>query len=122
MFQPAITGSGVFTPELSISNAELVVAFNAYADKWNAEHAAQISEGSAEPMQHSSEDFILKASGIERRYVLDKSGILDPDVMHPSLPQRNDAEPGVMAEMGVDACRKALAQAGKTAADVEAVI
>ncbi len=122
MFTPAITGSGVFTPELSISNAELVVAFNAYADRWNAAHAEDIAAGTAEPMAHSSEEFILKASGIESRYVLDKTGILDPEIMHPTLRQRTDDEPGVMAEMGVDACRKALDQAGKTAADVDAVI
>lgn len=122
MYQPAITGSGVFTPELSISNAELVVAFNAYADLWNAEHADEIAAGTASAMQHSSEDFIFKASGIESRFVLDKEGILNPAVMHPQLRQRSDDEPGVMAEMGVDACRKALEQAGKTAADVDAVI
>lgn len=122
MYTPAITGTGVFTPEKSISNAELVVAFNAYADKWNAEHAAEIEAGDRTPMAHSSEEFIMKASGIESRYVLDKEGILNPDVMHPQLRQRTDDEPGVMTEMGVDACRKALAQAGKTAADVDAVI
>ncbi|MEP4198561.1 MAG: beta-ketoacyl-ACP synthase III [Aliishimia sp.] len=122
MYIPAITGSGVFTPELSISNAELVVAFNAYADKWNAEHAAEIDAGTVQAKDHSSEEFIFKASGINSRYVLDKSGILDPEIMHPSLRQRSDDEPGVMAEMGVDACRKALEQAGKTAADVDLVI
>ena len=122
MHRPAITGTGVFTPEQGITNAELVVAFNAYADRWNAGHADAIARGEAEPMAHSSEDFIVKASGIEHRYVLDKTGILDPEVMHPLLRQRSDDEPGVMAEMGVDAARKALAQAGRTGADVDAVI
>lgn len=122
MFTAAITGSGVFTPDLSISNAELVVAYNAYADKWNADHAAEIADGTLAAKDHSSEDFIFKASGIERRYVLNKSGILDPNTMHPSLPQRSDDEPGVMAEMGVDACKKALEQAGKSAETVDAVI
>lgn len=122
MHRPAITGSGVFTPEETITNAELVVAFNAYADRWNAAHAAAIASGTETAMAHSSEEFILKASGIEQRHVLNKSGILDPAVMHPLLRQRSDDEPGVMAEMGVDACTKALAQAGKTASDVDAVI
>ncbi|MEM6311312.1 MAG: beta-ketoacyl-ACP synthase III [Pseudomonadota bacterium] len=122
MYKTAITGTGVFTPELSISNAELVVAFNAYVDKFNADNADAIAAGHVAAKEYSSEEFILKASGIESRYVLDKSGILDPNVMHPSLPQRRDDEPGVMAEMGVDACRKALAQAGRTSADVDAVI
>ena len=122
MHQVAITGSGVFTPEESISNAELVKTYNAYADKWNAENADRIAAGEVAAKDHSSEDFIFKASGIERRYVLDKSGILDPDVMHPLLRQRTDDEPGVMAEMGVDACRTALAQAGRDASEIDLVI
>jgi beta-ketodecanoyl-[acyl-carrier-protein] synthase len=119
---PAITGTGVYTPGLSISNAELVEVFNAYADRFNAENAEAIAAGEIIAKDPSSEEFILKASGIERRYVLDKTGILDPEIMHPLLRQRSDDEPGVMAEMGVDAARKALAQAGRTAADVDAVI
>ncbi len=122
MVEPAITGSGVFTPELSISNDELVVAFNAYADNWNAANAAAIEAGELEAMAQSSSEFIVAASGIESRYVLDKSGILDPDVMHPWLPERDMDQPGFMAEMGVDACRKALDIAGVDAAAVDAVI
>jgi beta-ketodecanoyl-[acyl-carrier-protein] synthase len=122
MYQPAITGSGVFTPAESISNDELVVAFNAYADKCNAENAAAIEAGDMAAMEHSSSEFIFKASGIERRYVMDKTGILDPDVMHPNLRQRHDDEPGIMAEMALDACNKALAQAGCDPADVDLVI
>ncbi|WP_299641545.1 beta-ketoacyl-ACP synthase III [uncultured Ruegeria sp.] len=122
MYTPAITGTGVFTPQNVITNAELVEAFNAYADKQNAKNAEAIAAGQMEPMQHSSEEFIVKASGIENRYVMDKSGVLDPDVMHPSLRQRSDDEPGIMTEMAVDACNKALAQAGRTPADVDLVI
>ncbi|NOE24999.1 beta-ketoacyl-ACP synthase III [Ruegeria sp. HKCCD6157] len=122
MYTPAITGTGVFTPQNVITNAELVEAFNAYADKQNAKNAEAIAAGQMEPMQHSSEEFIVKASGIENRYVMDKSGVLDPDVMHPLLRQRSDDEPGIMTEMAVDACNKALAQAGRTAADVDLVI
>lgn len=122
MYTPAITGTGVFTPESVITNAELVSAFNAYADKVNAQNADAIAAGETEPMQHSSEEFIVKASGIENRYVMDKTGVLDPDVMHPSLRQRSDDEPGVMTEMAVDACKKALEQAGRRAEDVDLVI
>jgi len=118
----AIAGTGVFTPELTITNAELVAAFNAYADKTNAENAADIAAGDMAAIDHSSEEFIVKASGIQQRYVIDKTGILDPEIMHPSLSQRADDDPSLMAEMGVDAAKKALAQAGKTAADVDAVI
>jgi beta-ketodecanoyl-[acyl-carrier-protein] synthase len=122
MYTPAITGTGVFTPENVITNAELVAAFNAYADKQNAANTDAIAAGEIEPMQHSSEEFILKASGIENRYVMDKSGVLDPDVMHPMLRQRSDDEPGIMTEMAVDACKKALAQAGRNAEDIDLVI
>lgn len=53
---------------------------------------------------------------------MDKTGILDPNVMHPLLRQRADDEPSIMAEMGLDAAQKALAAANKTAGDVDAVI
>ena len=122
MYTPAITGTGVFTPDQVITNAELVVAFNAYADLYNTENAAAISAGELPPKEHSSEEFIFKASGIQQRYVIDKSGILDPQVMHPKLRQRSDDEPSLMAEMALDAAQKALAAAGKTAADIDAVI
>ncbi len=122
MYLPVISGTGVFTPSEIITNDELVIAFNAYADKYNLEHASEIATGEIDAVEHSNSDFIVAASGIHRRYVMDKSGVLDPDRMYPALRQRSDDEPGIMAEMAVDACNKALAQAGKTAADVDAVI
>jgi beta-ketodecanoyl-[acyl-carrier-protein] synthase len=122
MYTPAITGSGVFTPSEVITNAELVEAFNAYVDIYNAEHAAEIGAGDVAAKEYSSVEFIEKASGIEQRYVIDKKGVLDPHVMHPLLRQRSDDEPSLMAEMALDAAQKALKQAGKTAADVDAVI
>lgn len=122
MYTAAITGTGVFTPSQTITNAELVAAYNAYADKTNAENAAAISAGELEALPHSSEEFIFKASGIEQRYVMDKAGILNPDIMYPQLRQRDDSEPGIMAEIALDAAKQALAQAGKTAADVDLVI
>ncbi|MGX9355420.1 beta-ketoacyl-ACP synthase III [Roseobacteraceae bacterium S113] len=122
MHQPTITGSGVFTPELSISNDELVAAFNAYADLWNSEHAAAIAAGDVAEMAHSSSDFIVSASGIERRFVLDKDGVLDPARMFPRLPARADEAPGVMAEMGLAAANAALAQAGLSGADIDCVL
>ena len=122
MFTPAITGSGVFTPEEIVTNDELVVAFNAYAEKFNAEHAEAIAAGDVEAKAPSSTEFIVSASGIEQRYVMNKSGVLDPDVMHPLLPARRDDEPGIMAEMALDACHKALEQAGRGAREIDLVI
>ncbi|MCC1491129.1 beta-ketoacyl-ACP synthase III [Cognatishimia sp. F0-27] len=122
MFQPAITGHGVFTPSAVITNDELVVAFNAYADRWNAEHAEAIADGAVEPMQPSSAAFITNASGIEQRHVMDKTGVLDPARMFPKLRARRDEEPGIMAEMALDACNSALRMAGRSGADVDLVI
>ena len=122
MHQPAITGHGVFTPDQIITNDELVAAFNAYADRWNAANATAIAAGEVEAKAPSSTEFITAASGIEQRYVLDKTGVLDPEVMHPWLRERSDDEPGQMAEMALDACRDALAMAGVAASDVDLVI
>lgn len=117
-----ISGTGVFTPEQTITNAELVEAFNAYVDRENQKYAAEIEAGSREPLAYSSEEFIFKASGIERRHVMDKSGVLDPDIMHPKLRQRDDGELGIMAEMAVAAAKEAMEKAGKKATDIDAVI
>ena len=122
MYEVAITGSGVFTPAQSITNDELVTAFNAYADLWNAENASAIAAGTATAIAHSSSDFIVAASGIERRYVLDKDGVLDPARMFPKLAARTDETPGYMAEIGVDAAQKTLSMAGIAAQDVDLVI
>lgn len=73
-------------------------------------------------MPMSSEEFIVKASGIESRYVMDKAGILDPETMHPRLPERADDDISIMAEIALDAAKKAMDQAGLTAADIDAVI
>ena len=122
MYTPAITGSGVFTPNEVITNDELVVAFNAYADKFNTENAEAIAAGDVDAKGPSSPEFIFGASGIEQRYVMDKAGVLDPEVMHPRLRERSNDEPGIMAEMALDACGKALEQAGRSAEDVDLVI
>jgi beta-ketodecanoyl-[acyl-carrier-protein] synthase len=122
MHQAAITGFGVFTPPQTITNDELVAAFNAYADRQNALHAEAIAAGGRDAVPHSSAEFIRSASGIERRHVLDKAGILDPDRMCPRLTPRPDDAPSHMAEMAVDAGRQALAAAGVDAAEIDAVI
>ncbi|WP_210397243.1 beta-ketoacyl-ACP synthase III [Motiliproteus sediminis] len=117
-----ISGSGLFTPEQSISNDELVKAFNAYVERYNQAHAAEIEAGTLEPLQPSSSEFIVKASGIHSRYVIDKQGILDPEVMAPQLPERADDELSILAEMGVKAARQALERAGRSAGEVDLVI
>jgi beta-ketodecanoyl-[acyl-carrier-protein] synthase len=122
MNRVAISGTGLFTPSEIITNAELVASYNAYAEKQNAANAAAIEAGKQEPMPMSSEAFIVKASGIERRYVMEKQGVLDPDTMHPVLRERSNDELSIMAEIAVAAATEALEKSGKTAADIDAVI
>ena len=122
MHKVAISGTGIFTPDQIITNAELVASYNDYASRWNEAKGAAIEAGEAEAKPMSSEAFILKASGIERRYVIEKSGVLDPQIMHPVFPERADDELSMMAEIAVDAAKKALERAGRTAADIDAVI
>ena len=117
-----ISGTGLFTPAESISNEELVASFNAYVDLYNGENAAAIGAGELPPLQHSSAEFIEKASGIKARYVMNKDGILDPKRMVPFLPERPNEAASIQCEMAVAAAREALAQAGKTAADIDMVI
>ncbi|MCO4842373.1 MAG: beta-ketoacyl-ACP synthase III [Yoonia sp.] len=122
MYNVAITGTGVFTPSEVITNDDLVASFNAYADLYNAENAAEIESGAVEAKTQSSAEFIFAASGIEKRYVLNRSGVLDPARMYPALPARADDTPSYMAEIGVDAAEKAIAAAGLQASDIDLVI
>ncbi|MEJ2466709.1 MAG: beta-ketoacyl-ACP synthase III [Candidatus Thiodiazotropha sp.] len=117
-----ISGTGLFSPGESISNTELVESFNHYVDEFNKKNALAIEAGEVDPLTHSSEEFILKASGIENRYVVNKSGVLDPSRLCPSIPERDDEEPSIQCEMAVSAATEALAQANKSAADIDAVI
>ena len=122
MKQVVISGTGLFTPPNSISNEELVVAFNAYAEQYNADNAAAIAAGELTPIEGSSAAFIEKASGIKSRYVMEKSGILDPARMTSRIPERSDEELSLQAEMCVAAAQQALDRAQRTAADIDMVL
>ncbi|MBC3883886.1 beta-ketoacyl-ACP synthase III [Undibacterium griseum] len=122
MNKVVISGTGLFTPSESISNEELIACFNAYVQQFNAEHAAAIATGEVTALEESSVAFIEKASGIKSRYVMNKEGVLDVQRMVPRIPERSDDEPSVMCEMAVAAANQALQRAGRTAADVDAVI
>ena len=122
MEQIVISGTGVFTPEESITNKELVNAYNSYAETYNSNNKVDISRGNKIALELSSEEFIYKASGIKSRYVMDKKGILDPEIMHPILDKRSNDEPSILAEMSVKAAKNAMESAGKTSNDIDAVI
>lgn len=115
-FTPVISATGLYTPTDTISNDELVASFNAYVDLYNARNP------DAEPLVHSSVEFVEKASGIKSRHVIDKTAIINPEIMEPRYAERPNDQISLMAEIGVAACRDALAKAGRDIADVDAVL
>ncbi len=117
-----ISGTGLWTPPHSISNEELVTAYNGYADKYNSENAAAIAAGDLVAKPHSNAEFIYKASGIKSRYAYIKDGILDINRMRPNIPERSEEQLSDQAEMAVNAAKLAMQAANKSAADIDVVI
>ena len=120
--QAVIAATGLFTPDQSISNEELVIAFNRFVELHNERNAEAIAAGEIEALAPSSPEFIEKASGIKARFVMDKAGILDPEVMTPRIPERPNEEISVLAEMAVKAAKDAIAAWGKDVSQIDAVL
>jgi len=120
--RPVISATGLFTPEESITNEELVASFNEFVDRHNAANAEAIEAGEVEALTYSSVEFIEKASGIKARHVMSKAPIVDPDIMAPRLEDRPNEELSIMAEIGVKAAKQALERAGRRVEDVDAVL
>ncbi len=117
-----ISGTGLFTPPHSVTNAELVSSFNAYVASYNRAHAEAIAAGTLPALPESSVEFIEKASGIKSRFLMDAEGVLDPERMCPNLPERDNDALSVQAEMAVAAAREALAKAGRRPEDIDMVL
>jgi len=117
--QVVISGTGLFTPAETISNQELVDALTESVERYNRDHAAEIAAGKLEAREPSSDEFIVKASGIRSRHVLDKSGVLDPERMYPRLPRRSNDELSIQAEICVSAAEEALKSANLRGADID---
>ncbi|QYF86076.1 beta-ketoacyl-ACP synthase III [Brevundimonas sp. PAMC22021] len=117
-----IAATGLFTPEQSVSNAELVESYNAWAERWNVAHSDGIAAGELEAKTPSSAEFIEKASGIKSRFVMDKAGVIDPERMAPRIAERGNDELSVMAEMAVAAARQAIEAWGKPVSEIGAVL
>ncbi|MBO6765875.1 beta-ketoacyl-ACP synthase III [Maricaulis sp.] len=117
-----IRATGYWAPPSVIDNDELVASYNAYAERFNAEHAAAIAAGDVEPVPLSSAEFIVNASGIQRRHVYEKSGILDIDRMVPQIPPRPIEEVSVQAEFAMKSVTPALEAAGYDGSDIDGVI
>ncbi|THB77328.1 MAG: beta-ketoacyl-ACP synthase III, partial [Desulfobulbaceae bacterium] len=117
-----ISGTGLYCPPHVVTNEELVDTFNAYVDNFNRNNRSAIEDGLVEALEHSSRDFIEKASGIKKRYVMIKDGILDIDRMMPLVPRRADEELSITAEMSIAAAQEALRRANKKPEDIDLVI
>ncbi len=118
-----ITGTGLYIPPFSISNEELVESFNQYVANYNEQHADEIANDTITALQPSSAEFIEKVSGIKSRYVMEKEGILNPEIMAPVIAYRKLGEElSIMAEMGTAALNDALADAGLEANDLDGII
>ncbi|PLR26545.1 beta-ketoacyl-ACP synthase III [Caulobacter zeae] len=122
MHQAVIAATGLYTPPFSISNVELVDAFNAYVERFNAANAEAIAAGEVTALAPSSPEFIEKASGIKARYVMNKDSIIDPEVMRPNLPERPNDQISILAEMAVKAAQAAIDAWGKPVSEIGAVI
>ena len=122
MHRVQISGTGLFTPSESISNAELVESYNKFVDEHNVEHQKEIEGGSIQPLEKSSVEFIEKASGVKSRFVQNKSGILDTSFMRPKLREREEEELSNLAEMGIAAAKEAIKNSGISTDELEAVI
>jgi beta-ketodecanoyl-[acyl-carrier-protein] synthase len=118
----AIRATGLWVPAHSISNEELVASHREAVARWNARHADAIAAGRREARDPSTEAFVVRASGIRRRYVIEKSGVLDPDRLRPHLPLRREGELAIQAEISVAAAREALARAGREGREVDALL
>src|SRR5512146_1380453 len=115
----SITGHGVWHPETVLENDELCAAFNEFVRRENARNAELIAAGTVAPLKESTPEWVVKASGIIKRYVEDKTGLLDPERMCPNIPDRPEDQISVQAEYAVHAAKRALAAAGRTGEDVD---
>ena len=122
MSRVVITGTGLFTPEGGVTNDELVESLTTATLRWNEDHAAEIARGECSARDVPSSKFILRASGVCHRYVIDKQGVLDPTRLRPRVRKRGEDELSLQAEICVAAARDALAQAGREGSDVDAVV
>ena len=117
-----LSGVGLWTPPYKITNQELVESYNAWAEAYNQKHQAEIEAGELTAKPFSSAEFIEKASGIKSRYIYRKEGALDIERMRPKIPERGEGELSNQAEIAIEAAKLAMADANKTAAEIDAVI
>ena len=114
-----IAGSGIWFPEDVITNDEIVASFNSYVDAYNNSNKEKITSGELIPLEHSSSEFIEKASGIKTRHVIDKKNILDINRMMPSLKNEDESRISIQADAGIKAAKIAMKEAEKQGVSLE---
>tara|TARA_B100000676_G_scaffold312182_1_gene385162 strand:- start:1649 stop:2764 length:1116 start_codon:yes stop_codon:yes gene_type:complete len=117
-----IAGTGIWHPKEMITNDEIVKSYNSYVDNYNLQNANEINEGNLIALEHSSTSFIEKASGIKTRYVIDKKNILDINKMMPLVDHEDESKLSIHAVVGIEAAKKAMAQANVSASEIDGVI
>ena len=117
-----IAGTGIWYPEDSITNDEIVSSFNFYVDYFNQTNKEDISTGKVSPLEYSSSEFIVKASGIKTRHVIDKKNILDIKKMMPSVLNEDENRLSIHAMAGIKAAKKAMQQANIDVSEIDGVI
>ena len=118
----SIIGTGLWYPDELTTNKEVVDSYNTYVDNFNKENASLIESESIKAKAHSSEEFILKASGIKTRRLIDKKNSLDPTMMRPVTKNEDASELSLLARVGIEAAKKAMAKANINADQIDGVI
>jgi len=117
-----IAGTGIWFPDDVITNDEIVLSFNSYVDSYNNLNKEKIASGEIVSLEHSSSEFIEKASGIKTRHVIDKKNILDINRMMPSLKNEDESRISIHAEAGIKAAKIAMKEADVSPEDIDGVI
>ena len=118
----SIIGTGLWYPEELTTNKEIVDSFNTYVDNFNIENASLIESGKIKARSHSSEEFILKASGIKTRRIIDKKNSLNPNIMKPITDNEDESKLSFLAKVGIEAAKKAMSEANISADQIDGVI
>ncbi len=125
MVDVVISGTGIYSPPDGVTNDELVEAFNGYVEDYNTANADAINIGAITALQPSSAAFIEKASGIKHRYVMDKAGITNKDLMSQQMPSDvhgDDDTPCLQAQLALGAAKMALDNAGLKGEDIDYIV
>lgn len=113
-----ISGIGIKIPEASITNEELVESFNIWVEGENRRR----EQNGEELLRKSDPAFILHASGVKKRHVIEREGILDPTRMAPRIPPRPNDALSLEAEFGIASAQRALDHAGLEPRDIDLII